>query len=1078
MSSLPVTSSVPSMARPATRRPVLPSAAFTGPLKPGSCFYRRAVPGPARRPLRASSETPTTVGQSARDGEQGTEGDSPYRAGAALPSTRAPSASQRSAPGRHNADSPAKSSLATMSIEEEDAALSQSFKKELRATARRELAAFDAKAAIEDGDKRYWLVATVPEVPVAGEKCRLYFNRQQSESLRERPRVQVHYAFNRWELNPKDGGWVDLVPSGIPFYEGGDWWSTEFQVPEDAFEMNFVFDDGEGAFENNAMNDFMYAISGGITAEDWEEQAAARAAAEDAARRKAEEEARIAAEKAEKERKLAADLEAAQNIVNELSWKRDEFQAGGLSSLTHGEGPDAIKVWSTEPKVLTAGSSAVLRYNSKAGPLHWVEWAAGMAPILKMGHNFWQNAKDYKMKKVAGVEKEGECWWEASINVPEDAAAINFVFNHEDMYDNNNSLDFKALVELPASVTSMEAYKAELLEKVRARIHKERIAAEEAEAIREQKRLEKRLAVMEKSMEVSRKQIKHVLFTEPVQPAAGQQVTMFYNPNNTNLAGCEDIYISGGFNRWGHRKSFNVKMIPPKAGEHFQAVIDVPADAYSLDFVFADVPGGDGTYDNRGGLDYHLPTTGSPTKENPMYVCHISVEMAPIAKVGGLGDVVTSLGRAVSDMGHYVEVVLPKYQFFNHSPLLQNMEYDCEFDWGGTKIFVTKAQVEGLQCFFIEPRNGMFNVDAVYGRYDDAVRFDFFCKAALEFLLQSQRQPDIIHTHDWPTAMAAKFFWEDYHSFGLWKPKVVFTIHNMNYGQSRITEAAIHCQKFTTVSPTYAFEIGGHAAIGAQNMKLRGIRNGIDPDLWDPESDIFLPMHYNSSNVVEGKRAAKEQLRQRLGLSGWEAEKKPMIGVVTRLTGQKGVHLIKHCAHKALERGGQFVLLGSAPDPKIQADFNSLQHSMQGENAAFYFAFDEPLSHLIYAACDIIVVPSMFEPCGLTQMIAMRYGTVPVVRSTGGLRDTVFDVDCDKARAAWEMEGSSDWEGDGVDATNGFAFEGTDDGALDYALNRAVDAFYNDRAWFESLQARCMDQDWTWNRPALEYLELYHQARK
>lgn len=107
-----------------------------------------------------------------------------------------------------------------------------------------------------------------------------------------------------------------------------------------------------------------------------------------------------------------------------------------------------------------------------------------------------------------------------------------------------------------------------------------------------------------------------------------------------------------------------------------------------------------------------------------------------------------------------------------------------------------------------------------------------------------------------------------------------------------------------------------------------------------------------------------------------------------------------------------------------------------------------------------------------------RTGTVPVVRSTGGLRDTVFDVDCDKARAAWEMEGSSDWEGDGVDATNGFAFEGTDDGALDYALNRAVDAFYNDRAWFESLQARCMDQDWTWNRPALEYLELYHQARK
>ncbi|GFH30614.1 uncharacterized protein HaLaN_29499 [Haematococcus lacustris] len=151
---------------------------------------------------------------------------------------------------------------------------------------------------------------------------------------------------------------------------------------------------------------------------------------------------------------------------------------------------------------------------------------------------------------------------------------------------------------------------------------------------------------------------------------------------------------------------------------------------------------------------------------------------------------------------------------------------------------------------------------------------------------------------------------------------------------------------------------------------------------------------------------------------------------------------------------------------------------MGGQDAAFQFKYDEPLSHLIYAAADIVVVPSMFEPCGLTQLIAMRYGAVPVVRHTGGLRDTVFDVDYDKARAAWEMHGSSDFQRDNLDATNGFAFEGTDTTALDYALNRAIDAWYNDRAWFVGLQRRVMEQDWSWNKPALDYIELYANASK
>jgi len=255
-----------------------------------------------------------------------------------------------------------------------------------------------------------------------------------------------------------------------------------------------------------------------------------------------------------------------------------------------------------------------------------------------------------------------------------------------------------------------------------------------------------------------------------------------------------------------------------------------------------------------------------------------------------------------------------------------------------------------------------------------------------------------------------------------------------------------------------------------------GIRNGIDVDIWNPETDQFLPVSYSADNVAEGKAAAREELRRRVGLAGWGD--KPLVGVVTRLTKQKGTHLIAHSCWRTLDRGGQFVLLGSAPDPKVQAEFDALASTHGGENAAFCFAFDEPLSHLIYAACDLILVPSMFEPCGLTQMIAMRYGAVPVVRATGGLKDTVFDVDTDKARAAWELEGSTNWMADGVDATNGFAFEGTDPGALDYALNRALDAWYNDRAWFTSLQERVMRQDWSWNKPAIDYIQLYYAALK
>ncbi|XP_074580048.1 starch synthase 3, chloroplastic/amyloplastic-like [Curcuma longa] len=273
--------------------------------------------------------------------------------------------------------------------------------------------------------------------------------------------------------------------------------------------------------------------------------------------------------------------------------------------------------------------------------------------------------------------------------------------------------------------------------------------------------------------------------------------------------------------------------------------------------------------------------------------------------------------------------------------------------------------------------------------------------------------------------------------------------------------------KATTVSQTYSREISGNPAISPHLFKFHGIVNGIDPDIWDPYNDHFIPVSYTAENVVEGKKAAKNALQERLGLKRSDL---PLVGIISRLTVQKGIHLIKHAVQRTLGRNGQVVLLGSAPDRRIQDDFVNLAnhlHSSHADRARFCLTYDEPLSHLIYAGADFILVPSLFEPCGLTQLIAMRYGSIPIVRKTGGLYDTVFDVDNDKERA----------QAQGLEP-NGFSFEGTDAGAVEYALNRSISAWFDAREWFYSLCKRVMEQDWSWNRPALDYLELYHSARK
>jgi glycogen synthase len=614
-------------------------------------------------------------------------------------------------------------------------------------------------------------------------------------------------------------------------------------------------------------------------------------------------------------------------------------------------------------------------------------------------------------------------------------------------------------------------------------------------------------------------------------------------------------------------------MEPPPAGaagatSHGALPLDVPAPAWCVDAVFADGPppssssaegGGPPSpaaarYDNAGGFDYSIPVVGSTLAPPPLHIVHVAVEMAPIAKVGGLADVVTALGRASAGGGHRVEVVLPRYGFFSHSPLLRGMRAAHEFDHDGVHVWAATCEVEGLPVFFLEPANGLFaNDGSVYTSPGaDAGRFAWFCGAAAAFLASRPgARPDIVHAHDWSAAPIARIL---AHSGG-WgggggaghtasasahaaspssppppgPPPVVLTIHNADFGVPALGEAAHHAARVTTVSPSYAADLRSTPAFAPHAGKLAGILNGIDPAMWDPAADPALPVAYDADSAVAGKAAARAALRARLGLTGWDD--KPLAAVISRLTAQKGIGLIEHAAHTVLARGGQFVLLGSAPDPRVAAHFAGLAGRLAGPDACFYFGFDEGLSRLcvlggfpspffssllcvgrsrslfpflslsssvshththahtrtnphshhttppthpthhfrsIYAAADFILVPSMFEPCGLTQLIALRYGAVPVVRSTGGLADSVYDVDtpAGRGRAAWEVLGSTDAEGDGPACTNGFAFDGTDGRAVDSALHRALDTFYGgdtgDRTGFRALQARIMRQDWSW----------------
>jgi starch synthase len=490
-----------------------------------------------------------------------------------------------------------------------------------------------------------------------------------------------------------------------------------------------------------------------------------------------------------------------------------------------------------------------------------------------------------------------------------------------------------------------------------------------------------------------------------------------------------------------------------------------------------------------------------------MYVIQIASECAPVIKAGGLGDVVYGLSRELSAQGHCVELILPMYDCMRYDHIwgLHEAYKELWVPWDGGRVHcsVFCGWVHGQLCFFIRPHSFQeyFDRGCYYGCNDDQMRFAFFSKAALEFLLQSNKRPDILHCHDWQTGLIPVMLYEMYKFHGMEHSRVCYTIHNFKhqgitgvnalwetglnneayyfhydrlqdnfnpFGVNMMKAGIVYANHVNTVSPHHAWEARfteiscglGHT-LELYQAKFGGILNGLDYTFWNPETDRYLPAAYSATDM-SGKAEAQKALRDRLGLE--HNTERPIVAFIGRLDDQKGVHLVHHSIYYTLNRGGQFVLLGSATEPGINAYFShEKQHLSTNPNVHLELGFNEELSHLIYAAADIIVVPSNYEPCGLTQVIGLKYGAVPVVRGVGGLVNTVFDWDYEQEKPAEER--------------NGFLFYQSDPNALESAMCRAFDLYYENPELFKKLQQQGMNCDYSWEKPAEQYVGIYEHIR-
>ena len=469
-----------------------------------------------------------------------------------------------------------------------------------------------------------------------------------------------------------------------------------------------------------------------------------------------------------------------------------------------------------------------------------------------------------------------------------------------------------------------------------------------------------------------------------------------------------------------------------------------------------------------------------------MKVLFASSEAYPFAMSGGLADVAGALPKALRRRLIGCRVVMPLYSCIPEE-LREKMNFICSItvpvSWRRQYCGIFEAHLDGVIYYLIDNQY-YFKRDGLYGHYDDAERFAFFSRAVLEIIPHIGFTPDIIHCNDWQTGMIPVFLNEFYRYDSLYENiKTVYTIHNIQYqgkygkelysdvlglpeGRESIVEyddcvnimkGAIQCaDKVTTVSPTYSKEIlDPYYSFGLDNIlkqftyKLTGIVNGIDYDVYNPEIDTMIYKNYSADNL-KGKEVNKRSLQKDMGLP--ERNDVPLIGMVTRLVKHKGIDLVKCVFEEMLSADIQVVILGSG-----EWEFETFFHEMSQkypDKVGLKLGFDQCLAHKIYAGADIFLMPSMSEPCGLAQMVALRYGTIPIVRETGGLNDTITD--------------SGDKEG------NGFTFANYNAHDMLNTVWRSLAGFADKKGW-KILMKRAMECNNSWSASANAYIGLYRE---
>ena len=472
-----------------------------------------------------------------------------------------------------------------------------------------------------------------------------------------------------------------------------------------------------------------------------------------------------------------------------------------------------------------------------------------------------------------------------------------------------------------------------------------------------------------------------------------------------------------------------------------------------------------------------------------MRILYVTGEAFPFCKTGGLADVAGSLPPALAKNGDQVAVILPLYgqigQLWRQQMTFRRYIY-VDLGWRHEYCGLFSLESRGVTWYFVDNEH-YFARPRLYGEFDDGERFAFFSKAVIDLLPSLDWMPDVLHCNDWQTALVPVYLkdvatrWPEVRRI-----RTVFTIHNIEYqgrfGSDTVDQlfgldrgwyddgtlqmdgdvnlmkgAMLMADAVTTVSPTYAAQLhdpayaeGMASVVDMVGWKLHGVVNGIDTDSYDPAADLALPHHYDADHMA-GKAACKAALQEELGLA-CEADT-PIIAMVTRLVGHKGLDLVQEAMDGIMATGCQFVVLGTGE--WRYEDFFRQKAWQYGGRLSAQLAYSEALSRRIYAAADLFLMPSRSEPCGLSQMIAMHYGAVPIVRRTGGLADTV------KSCQVGQEDGT------------GYLFESYDAGAMLDVVGQATGLYRGDRNGFNTVCRRGMTADFTWDRSAVAYRQIY-----